>query len=122
MTVSSQIIEVLNDLCTKFGVAINWSEENAWPYVQELSEKYISWEVATSWVWIFIGIIMILLAALAIWLDFKFDVIGALMAVAVILLFIAAPLICDQTFDIITCKHFPEKMIFDYVSAYLRNH
>ena len=48
MTVSDQIIAVLNDLCEKFGVAIDWSSENIIPYLQALCEKYIHYEIATS--------------------------------------------------------------------------
>ena len=52
MTISSQIIEVLNDICKKFGIAIDWSQENILPYLQELAGKYISWEIATSVAWL----------------------------------------------------------------------
>ena len=58
MTVSSQIIEVLNDLCMKFGIAIDWSAKNVGPYAQELAAKFISWEIATSWMWIVVGVVI----------------------------------------------------------------
>lgn len=52
MTVGNQIIEVLNYLCDKFGIALDWSKESVIPYLQELCEKYISWEIATSTAWL----------------------------------------------------------------------
>lgn len=39
MTVSEQIISVLDALCEKFGIAINWTEENVIPYVEILCKN-----------------------------------------------------------------------------------
>ena len=39
MQVSDQIIQVLDALCEKFGIVINWSGENVIPYLQELIKK-----------------------------------------------------------------------------------
>lgn len=44
MKVSEQIIEVLEYLGEKFGVAIDWSSDNVLPMVKELCAKYISWK------------------------------------------------------------------------------
>ena len=35
---SEQIIEVLNALCEKFGIAIDWTAENVMPYLTDLAE------------------------------------------------------------------------------------
>lgn len=42
MQVSNQIIEVLDYLCSKIGITIDWTESNVLPYVQTLLEKYIA--------------------------------------------------------------------------------
>lgn len=52
MVISDQIIAVMNDLCQKFGIAIDWSQENIIPYLTELAKKYISYEIATSIAWV----------------------------------------------------------------------
>ena len=48
MTVSSEIIEVLDYLGEKFGIAIDWTSNNVLPYLQALVDKFIKWEISTS--------------------------------------------------------------------------
>ena len=48
MTVSDQIIAVLDSLCVKFGIVIDWTQENVLPYVMEIAKKFITYEIATS--------------------------------------------------------------------------
>ena len=64
MTVSDQIIAVMNDLCQKFGIAIDWSQENVIPYLTELAGKYISYEIATSIAWAAISGVILLVSAI----------------------------------------------------------
>ena len=58
MTVSEQIISVLDALCEKFGIAINWTEENVIPYVEVLCRKLITYEIITSIAWLVFAILM----------------------------------------------------------------
>lgn len=122
MTISSQIIEVLNDLCMKFGMAIDWSQENVTPYLQELAGKYISWEVATSWAWIVLGVVLILIGIIACIVEFKTDMTcGFLFVVSCFAIVIGVFAVGDQVFDILTCQYFPEKAIFEYVKSFMSN-
>ena len=59
MTVSSEIIEVLDYLGEKFGIAIDWTSNNVLPYLQTLVDKFIKWEISTSIVWIVIAAFVI---------------------------------------------------------------
>ena len=59
MTVSSEIIEVLDYLGEKFGIAIDWTSNNVLPYLQALVDKFIKWEISTSIVWIAIAAFVI---------------------------------------------------------------
>ena len=119
MTISSQIIEVLNDLCMKFGVAIDWSQENVTPYLQELAGKYISWEVATSWAWIVLGVITILIG-IALWIfECKTNVDDFFYVMAFVLFALGAFIVVCQVFDILECKYFPEKAIFEYIKSFM---
>lgn len=52
-TVSNQTIEVLNALCEKFGIAIDWTGQNVIPYVKEFMKKAVNYELWTSVGWIF---------------------------------------------------------------------
>ena len=59
MTVSSEIIEVLDYLGEKLGIAIDWTSDNVLPYLQTLVDKFIKWEISTSIVWIVIAAFVI---------------------------------------------------------------
>ena len=48
MSISDQIIAVINDLCQKFGIAIDWTAENVLPYIEDLCARYIQFEIQTS--------------------------------------------------------------------------
>lgn len=48
MNVSEQIIQVIDALCNKFGIAMDWTGENVIPYFETLCEKLIKYEIATS--------------------------------------------------------------------------
>ena len=56
--VSSQIIDVINELCSKFGIAIDWSQKNVQPYLESLVIKAVNYELYTSIMWIVIGAIL----------------------------------------------------------------
>ena len=45
---SDEIIKLLNDLSSRFGVAIDWSSKNMTPYLQELFQKYTRYEIALN--------------------------------------------------------------------------
>ena len=49
-----EIIKVLNDLSERLGIAVDWTSQNVLPYLQELCDKYISYEIWTSIVYILI--------------------------------------------------------------------
>ena len=130
-TVSDQIIEVLEALFEKFGIAIDWTGQNVLPYVQELMKRAVSYELWTS----VMGIVFFLLFTGICWFivwrlsktpDFRwydvfeegaptiaaiFATIGAFLTIFSIIGIIA------QTTDIITCLTFPEKIIFDMIQS-----
>lgn len=120
MTVSSQIIEVLNDLCMKFGLAIDWSQENVLPYLEELAGKYITWEIATSVTWIVIGVLCVIAGVFCMKFDLKKLHDGFLLGVGALLVLIAVFIIGTQVFDILECVYLPEKALFEYVSFLAR--
>lgn len=118
MTISSQIIEVLNDLCMKFGMAIDWSQENVMPYLQELAGKYISWEVATSTAWLILLAVLAIVGIVLIVIDCKNTAkyeFGIMIFIGCILIGIAILAGVFEVGDILTCKFFPEKQIIEYV-------
>lgn len=131
MTVSEQIIQVLDNLGEKFGLAIDWSSENILPYVSELMNKAVSYEL---WMNIIIFTFFTIGFALSWIIFFKtiksknfngdyFDALTIIAAISIILavLFSIAFIICliFCTSTIIACLTFPEKIIFDMIKPML---
>lgn len=48
MSFSSQFIEVLDALCAKFGIAVDWTSQNVVPYLTDLAARIITYEISTS--------------------------------------------------------------------------
>lgn len=135
MTVSEQIINVINTLCEKFGIAVNWTNENIIPYLEILCGKLVKYEICTSVVWI---VIMVLLSAGSIIIAKKlyptfkkgleeqgtYDcdwTIGTVFAITglVLINLTAVIVIGTQIMDIVKCTTFPEMYIFEHVSNLL---
>ena len=121
MTMSSQIIEVLNNLCLRFGLAIDWTQENIIPYFEELAGKYVAWECATSWAWIGIGAILVIVGLVLFVADIRYKVTGGFMGFfGCVVMCAGVSVIGCQVFDILTCTYFPEKKIVEYVQYLIR--
>lgn len=134
MTISEQIIKILDTLCAKFGIAINWTSENVIPYVEVLCKKLVTYEIVTSamWVllmWVLFGASAITLKKLHPWLMKAYDedyddgymiLDVALWVVTVFLGVVMICVACDQIADIIKCLTFPEMYVFEYVSNLMK--
>lgn len=133
MAASEQIIEVLNYLGEKVGITVDWTAESIMPYLQELCGKFIKWEIATSSVWIVLGVICVIIACCLIkpakkkWIKCHEDyeeedenIFWLLSGIIVILLVIATPIIVDQALDIVQACTFPEKTIYEFIQPYLK--
>ena len=64
MTVSGEIIKVLDDLCRRFGIAVDWTSENVLPYLQDLCSRYIQYEVFTSIAWCALPAVVLVISGL----------------------------------------------------------
>ena len=128
---SQEIIKVLDHLCSKFGLVIDWTSENVVPYVTQLLEKIVKYEISISIAWMAsITFVTLILIVIAIRLskvakedDWNFyDEAApcfalAAIIVSIIMSVITIAVVATQIFDIITCATFPEKIIFDYLVA-----
>ena len=133
MTVSEQIIQVIDSLCEKFGIVIDWTSANVIPYVTTLMTKLIQWEIWSSVAWMVIMVVLTVVSIIATKICipvFKngianqrhYDVgwsVGAFFAIAGLVLFygVAICVIGTQIFDIIKCCTFPEMYIFEYIQG-----
>lgn len=123
---SEEIIKVLDDLCAKFGMAIDWTAENVQPYLLELFDRFVKYEVATSmfhivlWFVLTLGALTVTLCTAphakrvnynpshlsSAILDFS-ALFTALFAVIFVLV------TAFQVLDIITCYTLPEKILLN---------
>ena len=123
MQISNEIIEVLDYLCNKFGIAIDWTNQNIMPYLEQLFTKFIAWELSTSIAYIVIfAIIAVILTVVLIWSDRTDEELTEMIITPIVLIIIGLIAgIGVQVFDIIECNVFPEKVLFDYIQTALNN-
>ena len=116
MQISDEVIKILEYLGEKIGVTIDWTSNNVFPYIEQLCEKFVNWEVNTSFAWMAImGVSTIIALILAILVDLD----GCEWFVFYMILILAIVVCSVQTFDIIECKTFPEKAIYDYIQTHV---
>ena len=121
MNISDQIIAVIDDLCRRFGIIIDQTKDNIAPYLEELSEKFVAYEVSTSWFWIWASVAVFVIA----WM---LGVIGAsvinddgfMCVVAIIVTIVVILVVGFQIYDLITCNVFPEKILVREIEELLR--
>lgn len=132
--VSDQIIKVLDNLCEKFGLAIDWSSKNIQPYLEELMAKAVNYKFSIATMWLIIGIILFVIGCIGIKIGIfcgkkYYEIVENTdwdIAAFVVLLFSIIVLICsilmifDSISSMITCKTFPEKVIIDMAQSYLQ--
>lgn len=134
---NNQIIQVLDALCDKFGMAIDWTGQNVLPYVQELIKKVVNYEIYTSIGWLLILVVFIFAFFKPIcWYvknrhDKNNKIIkfitddeyyfcagsGLFLIFGGICTVISIIGVVTQVMDIITCLTFPEKIIFNMIQS-----
>lgn len=123
---SEEVIKILDALAEKFGLAIDWTSANVLPYLQQLCGKYVTYEIATSVVWMLVGICLLFIGKYVVrkakycWGKHKEDRRSNYDMATVWLGILAGCVIVGgiivilyQTFDIVTCITFPEKIIIE---------
>lgn len=131
MSISDQIIAVINDLCQKFGIAIDWTAENVLPYIEDLCARYIQFEIQTSIAWIVCMAAVTLLAGI-IWAISAIvdanscsDAADCIRCLSMIVFWIALVVTIIvgmvQAYDIIECCNLPEKVIIEYIESLINS-
>lgn len=122
MNVSSEIIKILDYLGQKFGIAIDWSSQNVTPILKQLIEKYISWEIASSTVWIIIASIIFVLTIVWAILDTYCDWSDHFALIIIIPIGVVMfGVIIVQVFDIVRCIEFPELQVFNFLKSQMQS-
>ena len=131
-----EIIKVIEALCEKFGLAIDWTSENILPYAESLCEKIVSYRLWSSVAYIILSILLLIYAFFAIKRAFKRDEDGDLLMeygddsdIAIGIIALSTGLVamiggiimfCINVPDIITCLTLPEKVIWDEIQMLLQ--
>ena len=134
MAVSEQIIQVIDALCEKFGIAVDWTSQNIIPYVETLCEKLFTYEIVTSIAWMVIMVLLSIGSIIAAkklcpilkrkmeedrWSDFDVAfnfAIGGTIFVNIVFIIVFGM----QIMDIIKCLTFPEMYVFQYINTLIQ--
>lgn len=126
MTLSDEIIKVLNAFSKKYGITIDWTRTNILPYMQKLCSKYITYELATSIFFIILGICLLIYGMYCIKKRNYYFIkeekekkekennkyTGCVFGyVAIACILVGVVIIGANILNIITCVTFPEKLI-----------
>lgn len=109
---STEIIKILDAICDKFGLVIDWTSQNVTPYVEQLCEHIVRYELSSSILYILIAILAIVLA-IGIYKGDE-DYVGF----SAIICIVAFIVICKQLFDILAATTFPEKILIEFTQQY----
>lgn len=56
---SNEIISVIDHLCDKLGIAVDWTADNAMPMIQQLIEKYARYLLVNNIIWLTVSLMML---------------------------------------------------------------
>ena len=128
MEFSQNVIEIFDDLCKKIGIVIDWSAENIMPYITDLFERFIKFEIGTSIFYIVLSILICIIVGIVSLASHKpakevnysdnffISFVYVISTIAVIVLSCAAiAVIGNQIYDIIQAIYLPEKTLYDFI-------
>ena len=125
---SNEIIKILDAVCDKFGMAIDWTAQNVMPQVEQIGEHIVQYELWTSSLWTMLALVVLIVGTIVcgkkIKSSFKYgegDTILEMGIIMVIVYFIFVPVLLTQSQDVIAALTFPEKTILDFITTYTQN-
>lgn len=122
MTFSEQFITIMDAVCDKFGIVIDWTAQNVVPYMTELGGRVVKYEIATNIMWIIVGCI-IFIGTYAFykkgkrdswdeaWIPFVF--------ISIFTVISSVSLIGGHIFNIIKAVFLPEMVIIQFLSQFI---
>ena len=131
---NTETMNAIEKLADKFGIVIDWTNQNVMPYMQDLMRRIVMLEVATSIMWLIIGIA--LFASLRLWYKLnrhgkalldedKWDETGDIYFWLAVVGMIASGLfgffvVLQQVYDLIMCAILPEMVMINYLSSVMK--
>lgn len=128
---SQEIIAVLREIASQFGVAIDWTNENIQPVIQELIGKIAMYEILTSISWIALSVVVFIICGFMISATIKSNKTGGIfrsnddcvfmcICCGVVVLAFVIVMMC-QVHDIIKANIIPEYTFILKAKEILKN-
>lgn len=64
LTISENIIAVLDAVSKKLGIAVDWASDNVMPYLKDIAARIVQYELTTSIIWIIVASILLVITGL----------------------------------------------------------
>ena len=132
---SQEIINVLDYMCDKLGIAVDWTAENVWPQVMEVLSRYRLYDIVSKSVSILAMILIIIIVAVIVkkaikkndddldeflWWLFE-NPVGWLTSMFVIATVVAAAICIPTNLDeLLKWAIIPEVQILDLLQGYVK--
>lgn len=125
---SNEIIKILDAVCDKFGIAIDWTAQNVMPQVEQICSHIVQYELWTSSLWIIFALIVLIIGTIICVKTLKKahersngDMVFAMGLILVIIYLLFFHILIAKFSDVITALTFPEKTILDFITTYTQN-
>lgn len=132
---SDEIIKVLDAICEKLGIAVDWTSEKIMPYLEVIAEKVVRLELVEAVMGVIYAFVVLGIAVglgffakfcfkkhkeLDDWNDWN---IGGVFCCFLTVCFGITFLVVLMTNigEIVECIVFPEKVVFDFVTGYIES-
>ena len=128
MSFSENFINIMDAVGERIGIAIDWSNNNVLPYVEQLSTRIVNYEKCTSLAWLMFATIILFMGLVILKKateglennDYHYcddtsifcGIIGS------VLIIVSVVCIIVDVGDIITCLTLPEKTIIEFIMKY----
>ena len=128
MQISDEIIKVLDNLGQKFGIALDWTNSNILPYVQDLGNRMVKYEIYTSMLWILLSILICVISIKLVCIGLKYfkkeedniekdDCYCFITTISIIFIIISSLIILVQCMDIIRALTIPESIWIKQINS-----
>lgn len=129
---SDEIIKILDALAEKFGIMVDWSQQNIQPYLQDLMHRVIQYNLATGVIWVIFYISIMAICLFIIKKNnkkFRLDKYGCIegsfssliyVIVSYILLITFVILLPFEIENICQCVFLPEKIIINEIQSIMQ--
>lgn len=57
----NKVIEVIDHIGEKLGIAIDWTAENVWPQVMDVLDRYRIFQMVSNFLWIMLPLIVVII-------------------------------------------------------------